>query len=74
MRQMRDCSAASATGTIVPGKRGAKATCPFPRAENSVMKKLPPLNERFSPAKNPPPVWVFISIVSFIQHMQLVWL
>jgi transposase InsO family protein len=59
---------------IVPGKRGAKATWPWPRAMKSVMKKLPPPKLRARPAKRPPPVWVLISTESFIQHMQLVWL
>ena len=73
-RQISDWPAASCTGMIVPGKRGAKATWPFPRAVKSVMKKLPPPKLRLRPEKNPPPVWVFISIESFIQHMLLVWL
>ena len=59
---------------MVPGKRGAKATCPGACAVNSVMNKLPPLKLRYSPAKKPPPVWVSIAMVSVIQHMQFVWL
>ena len=40
----------------------------------SVMKKLPPPKLRIRPDSSPPPVWVFISMESFIQHMLLVWL
>jgi len=39
-----------------------------------VTNNVPPLNMREMPANIPPPVLVFISIASFIQHMQLVWL
>ena len=45
-----------------------------PCAVKSVMKNEPPPNERFSPAKKPPPVWVFIATASFIQAIVLVWL
>jgi hypothetical protein len=34
----------------------------------------PPPSPRFNPANSPPPVLVFMSTWSFIQHMQLVWL
>ena len=73
-RQISDWPAASATGMIVPGKRGAKATWPFPRALNSVTKNEPPPKLRMRPDKKPPPVCVFMSMESFIQHMQFVWL
>ena len=59
---------------MAPGKRGAKATWPAPPAVKSVMKNDPPPNERFRPAKKPPPVWVSIVTWSFIQAMVLVWL
>ena len=74
MRQISDWPGCSSAGTIVPGKRGAKATWPAPLAVKSVTKNEPPPNERFRPAKKPPPVWVFIVTWSFIQAMVLVWL
>jgi len=74
LRQISDWLAANCTGMIVPGKRGANATCPLPRAVKSVTNRLPPLSVRMKPAKMPPPVVVFISTASFIQHIVLVWL
>jgi hypothetical protein len=47
---------------------------PGPIAVKSVMNKLPPLSERLMPANKPPPVWVFIWMLSDIHAMQLVWL
>ena len=61
-RQISDWPGCSSAGTIVPGKRGAKATWPGPLAVKSVMKNEPPPNARFSPANRPPPVCVFIAI------------
>ncbi len=74
LRQISDWPGCNSAGTIVPGKRGAKATWPAPPAVKSVMKNEPPPNERFRPANRPPPVCVSIFMASFIQAIVLVWL
>ena len=74
LRQISDSPVARRRATIVPGKRGANEMWPAARAVKSVMNRLPPLRLRLMPANSPPPVCVFMAIVSDIHAMQLVWL